>query len=124
VIKEIQPPPFDQIWAGKSHHLSDSLLVSPTVALGFALLAHGLRVMGTPETFSDPIGEKLRAGLTQLSPVVNEGSCLFEGDGERVLIMFPMFLLTEDTDESDENLDILFLLLAQVQTSILPLKNF
>jgi len=59
VIEEIESPSFDQIWTGEFHHLPDSLPVFPAVALGFTLLAHGFRVMGTPEAFSDSIGEKL-----------------------------------------------------------------
>ncbi len=58
VIQQIEPSPLDEIGAGEFHHLPDSLLIPSAVALGFALFAHRLGVMGASEAFPDAISQE------------------------------------------------------------------
>jgi hypothetical protein len=114
MIQQIKPTLLDQIWTGESHHLSDSILVSPVVALGLALLTHGFRIMGTADAFPDSIGQEICTGRTQENPVVDERDNLLEGNRKRHFFTFPVFLPTEGVNKSDEKLDVLFLFLGEL----------
>jgi hypothetical protein len=113
VVEKVQPSPFHEIRARKLHHLPNLLPIISAIALGFAFLAHGLGVMGTPKTLSNTIGQKSRTGFAELDSPIDEGRYLFKWWGEGLLRILPMVFPAKDMDKPNEDLDILFLLTTQ-----------
>lgn len=115
MIEKIEAAPFDEVGAGELHDLADSLLVGTAIALCFAFLAHRLRVMGAAKAFSDPVSQEVRAGPAKDDIFVQERRHLVERRRKPFPSAIGVVLLAEDTNESNQNVNVFFFSLGQLQ---------